>query len=280
MFLKTLLGNFVFFLFEKFTLFASVFSLKTLNNTKLPVKKAHLKIIILILILISSRAYSQFLPSLALAGGTSVGWHFNPTDDLNNELRNAGFPEVSKNGFFTLGGGGFIDLPLKKNFLRIGGMGIGFNSNVSKQVNDTLSKAVNYAFGMGGISLEFVKVIGRVDLTIGAMFSTGTLKLDLYQYGKSYGNYGGIIGEYINNSSSNNITRNFRVRFYAVHPQVGIGVLVTKFAYLKLDAGYLLAAQGTWKVDNDVEVTNFPSGIKANGFTLNLGVNFGIFFRD
>ena len=70
------------------------------------------------------------------------------------------------------------------------------------------------------------------------------------------------------------------MRFYSVRPQIGIGVLVTRFAYLKLDAGYMLTAQGNWKVDDDVTVTNFPSAIKANGFMLYLGVNFGLFFRD
>jgi hypothetical protein len=254
-----------------------------MNLKQLPPKRNILKTSVKILIfflLLSKISYSQFLPSLALAGGPTLGWHFNPTDALNNELRNAGFPELSKNGFFTLGGGGFIDLPFKKNFLRIGGMAVGFNSNISKQVNDSLTKAVNYAFGMGGISLEFVKTFGSVDLTFGAMFSTGTLKIDLYQYGKDYGNYNTIFGEFGNNSSSNNITRNFRVRFYSVRPQIGIGVLLKKFVYLKLDAGYLVTTQGTWKVDNDVEVTNFPTAIKANGFMLNLGLNFGIFFRD
>jgi|GEM_PF-503859 len=232
-------------------------------------------------ILISGKTIqSQMLPSLALAGGPSIGWHFNPTDDLNNSLKNAGFPEISKNGFMTLGGGGFIDLPLKKNFLRFGGLGVGFNSSQTAKVNDTLTKTVNYGFGMGGMSAEFVKVMGKVDLTFGVLITTGTLRIDLYQYGSSYGNYNSIFGEFTNNSSSGAITRNFKMRFYSVRPQIGIGVLVTRFAYLKLDAGYMLTAQGNWKVDDDVTVTNFPSAIKANGFMLNLGVNFGLFFRD
>lgn len=245
--------------------------------------KNHLKIALFLIIvfLISGKSLqSQMLPSLALAGGPSIGWHFNPTDELNTSLKNAGFPEISKNGFLTLGGGGFIDLPFKKNFLRFGGMGVGFNAGATNKVNDTLTKSVNYGFGMGGLSAEFVKVMGRVDLTLGVFLSTGTLKIDLYQYGSSYGNYNTIFGEYTNNSSSGSVTRNFKMRFFSVRPQIGIGVLITKFAYLKLDAGYMLTAQGNWKVDDDVEVTNFPTAIKANGFMINLGLNFGLFFRD
>lgn len=225
-------------------------------------------------------SYAQLFPSLAISGGPIAGWHFIKTTDLNTELVNAGFPEVSKNGFFTLGGGGFIDLPLKKNFIRIGGFGMGFSSNVSRQVNDTMSKAVTYSYGMGGISIEFVKPIHNFDITLGAQFATGTLKLDLYQYGASYGNWNNIFGETGSNSSSSNITRNFKVRFYSVQPQIGFGLLLKKFLYIKLNAGYLLSTNSTWKVDNDVDVQNVPSGIKTDGFNISLGINAGLFFRE
>jgi hypothetical protein len=225
-------------------------------------------------------SFAQVFPSLAVSGGPMAGWNFTKTTDLNNELRNAGFPEVSKNGFFTLGGGGFIDLPVKKNFIRIGGLGIGFSTNIDKKVNDSLTKAVTYDFGMGGLSIEFVKPIKDFDISIGAMFSTGTLKLNLYQYGIDYGNYNSIFGEFTNNSSSGNITRNFKVRFYSVQPQIGFGFLIKKFLYLKLNAGYLFSAHGKWKVDNSIEVSNFPSGIKADGFNITFGINAGLFFRD
>jgi len=244
------------------------------------INKKTLGIIIILGFFSHQFSFAQIFPNLAISGGFVAGWNFNKTDDLNNALRNAGFPEVSKNGFLTLGGNGFIDLPMKKNFIRFGGMGIGFSTNFSKQVNDSLSKAVTYNFGMGGVSIEYVKPIKNFDITIGALFTTGTLKIDLYQYGNDYGNYNSIFGEFTNNSSSSNITRNFKVRFYSVQPQIGIGFLLQKFLYLKLNAGYLFTAQGTWKVDNDVNVTNFPSGIKADGFNISFGINAGLFFRD
>lgn len=229
--------------------------------------------------------YSQIgFPSFALAGGPLAGWQFNKTDDLNRELRNAGFPELSTNGLFILGGGGFIDIPInekKQTYLRIGGLGFGFESNQKKQVNDTLSKAVNYNFGMGGISIEFVKsFVNKIDVSCGVFFSTGTLKIDLYQYGNDYGNYNSIFGELSSNGSTTNITRNYVNRFYAVQPQIGIGVLTTKFLYLRLIGGYQFATSGKWRVDNDIEVKNFPSGIKSSGFNISLSANFGIFFRD
>ncbi|MFI5144372.1 MAG: hypothetical protein ACHQJ4_02135, partial [Ignavibacteria bacterium] len=234
--------------------------------------------LIIIFVLAFRLSYSQLFPNLAIFGGPSAGWHFNNVNDLNTELSKAGFPKVATNGFFSMGGGGYIDLPTKKGFFRIGGMGTGFSTNLSQQVNDSLTKALNYAFGMGGLSVEYVHPIGNFDIIAGALFSTGTLKLDLYQYGKDNGNYSSVLGEFTNNSSSQNITRNFKVRFFSVQPQISFALLLKKFLYLKLTGGYLVTANGTWKVDNNIDVPNFPSGIKANGFTINLSVNAGIFF--
>jgi hypothetical protein len=243
-------------------------------------RKNFISKLLIIIFLNVSVSYSQILPSLAISGGPTAGWFFNDVKDLNSELTKAGFPEVSKNGFFTLGGGGFIDIPLKSGYIRIGGLGTGFNTVLDKKVNDSLTKAVNYSFGMGGISIECVKSFGIFDITGGAMFTTGTLKLNLYQYGTDVGNYNSVFGGFSNNSTSANVTRNYKVRFYGAQPQIGFGLLLKKFFYLKLNAGYYFGAMGTWKVDNDVEVANFPSGVKPNGFNISLGLNFGLFFRD
>jgi len=237
--------------------------------------------VILVFCGFSMNSNAQLLPSFAFAGGVTAGWHFNPVKNLNTELKNAGFPEFSESGFFTTGGGGFIDLPMKSNFLRIGGFGNGFTSKISKQVNDTLKKDANYSLGQGGLSIEYVMVLGKViDISFGSKFSTGTLKLELYKYGNDLGSYSNSYNEFQSNGSSNNISRTYKSRFYTVQPQVGIGIMLRKFMYLKIDCGYQLGAQNTWRVDNDVEVNNFPSGIEAKGLVLNVGLNFGLFIRD
>ncbi len=237
--------------------------------------------VILVFCGFSINSNAQLLPSFAFAGGVTAGWHFNPVKNLNTELKNAGFPEFSESGFFTTGGGGFIDLPMKSNFLRIGGFGNGFTSKISKQVNDTLKKDANYSLGQGGLSIEYVMVLGKViDISFGSKFSTGTLKLELYKYGNDLGSYSNSYNEFQSNGSSNNISRTYKSRFYTVQPQVGIGIMLRKFMYLKIDCGYQLGAQNTWRVDNDVEVNNFPSGIEAKGLVLNVGLNFGLFIRD
>ncbi len=244
-------------------------------------RKSKFFVVILVFCGFTLNSHAQLLPSFAFAGGVTAGWHFNPVKNLNTELKNAGFPEFSESGFFTTGGGGFIDLPIKSNFLRIGGFGNGFTSKLTKQVNDTLKKDANYSLGQGGFSLEYIMPLGSViDISFGSKFSTGTLKLELYKYGNDLGNYTNSYNEFQTNGSTNNIARTYKSRFYTVQPQVGIGIMLRKFMYLKIDCGYQIGAQNTWRVDNDVEVTNFPSGIEAKGLVLNVGLNFGLFIRD
>jgi len=160
-------------------------------------------------------------------------------------------------------------------------MGIGYSSHQEAAYGDSMTKAATYNFGMGGLSIEYVRGLSSVvDLSFGALFTTGTLKLDLYQYGSSYGSFGQIFGELGNNSGSNNLTRDFSVRFYGVQPMIGVGVLIKKAFYLRLQAGYNVAIMGTWKVDNSIPVNDFPTTIKPNGFNINLGIDFGLFFRE
>ncbi|MCC7159258.1 MAG: hypothetical protein IT281_06950 [Ignavibacteria bacterium] len=244
-------------------------------------RKSYFAVTLFVFFSFLGSTYGQLLPSFAIAGGPTAGWHFNPVKDLNLQLKNAGFPEMSESGFLTLGGGGFIDLPMKSNFLRIGMFGSGFTSKQTRAVNDSLTKAANYSMGLGGFSLEYVLPLSKVfDISFGSQFSTGLLKLELYQYGKDLGNYSGTYLQFQNASSSSDISRVYKSRFFTAQPQIGVGIMLRKFMYLKIDCGYQIGIQNTWRVDNDVEVKDFPKGIEAKGLVVKLGLNFGLFIRD
>lgn len=237
---------------------------------------------IFILLCYSQSSIAQFIPmfDFAIAGGPIAGYHQTKIEDLNAELIKAGFPELPK-GNFTLGGQGFIDLAIpKKGFLRISGFGIGFTTKRDKQINDTLTKAVTYGLGMGGLAVDYVKNFGRFDITCGSQFSIGSLSLDLYQYNQNSGDWNHIFNTFGSNSNTGNITKNFRVLIFGVQPQVGFGILLKKYLYLKANFGYMFGFNNKWKVDNGIETVNVPEGIKPSGFNFNLGINLGIFFRD
>ncbi|MEO8210890.1 MAG: hypothetical protein ABI840_10020 [bacterium] len=238
--------------------------------------------LLLISISLSSNiSYSQFFPRFSIAGGPTIGWFWNNTDDLNTEMKSIGLPEFSKDGFLVLGGGGFIDLPLKHlPWLRVGGSGEGFTSQTQIISPNNVTRTAYYKYRSGGISLDYVKSFGkRVELTLGVYVATGKLYIDLYQSNQNFGNWNNIFGEFSGDSSSTNLSHQLSVRFYSAKPQIGLGVFITSALYAKLNAGYQFSANNGWEVDDEIPVSNAPSGIKADGFIVNFGLNFGLFTK-
>lgn len=240
--------------------------------------RTKLLLFIALFILTASAANAQFASRFSLAGGPITGWHITNVDDLNAEMRKIGLPEFGKSGYFTFGGGGFIDVP-GSEWLRIGGVGTGFSAERTSVINN-LTKSVKYDYGMGGATVEYVTNLSSAfQFTAGAMFGTGTLKLRLYQSGPGFGNWNTIWGEIGSGSSSQDISRELTQRFYFAQPRVGLGIFLREYLYAKINAGYLFSANSGWRADNDIEVTNFPEGIKPDGFDFNIGLNFGLFFK-
>ena len=235
---------------------------------------------VIAILLIQNVSYSQVFPKFSIAGGPTIGWFWNNTDDLNTQLNAIGIPSVSKDGFLLLGGGGFVDLPLKNvRWLRLGGSGEGFSTS-TQMITGDVTRTVYYDYGSGGFSAEYVKNFGKtVELTLGAYLSTGLLTIQMYQNNSSFGNWNNIFGQYGGDSTTQNFSNKLSVRFYSVRPKIGLGVFLTSYMYAKLDAGYQFSAQNNWTVDDDIPVTNAPTGIKADGFVVNFGLNFGLFSK-
>lgn len=236
-------------------------------------------LLFIMLAVLNGRAEAQFFPRFSIAGGPTIGYHTNNTDDLNAALRVIGIPELEK-GFLTLGGGGFIDLPFKGfNKIRIGGFGNGFSTSSSATVNG-LKKTAEYSYGEGGIQIDYrISPSRSVDLTFGLQLATGNLEIELYQSAPDFGNWTSIVSELSGANSSQNISRNLSTRFYSVQPQAGIGFFLTSLMYAKLNIGYEFGFNGDWEVDDEITATGVPSGIKADGLNINFGLNFGLFSK-
>lgn len=234
----------------------------------------------IIIITCAGDSHAQLFPRFSLAGGPTVGWFYNNTDDINTQMRLIGVPEFPKDGFLTLGGGGFVDLPLKNiRWLRVGGYGEGFTSK-RQHTNADVTQTVYYKYTSGGMTLDYVKPFGKVvELTIGTTLSTGKLTIELYKNNPGFGSWNGIWNEIIPAGSTENVNHKLSVRYYAAKPQVGLGVFLTSYLYAKLNVGYQFSTMGDWEVDDEIPVTNAPSGIKADGLTFNFGLNFGIFTK-
>lgn len=230
---------------------------------------------------IQNISYSQLFPRFSIAGGPTIGWQFQNTDALNEQMQQIGLPAFPSDGFLTLGGGGFIELPVKGlTSLRLGGSGTGFTYERNTVTSDNITKTVYYSYGSGGITAEYVLPVSKAfEFTGGLYLSTGNLTLQLYQSTPDFGNWNSIFNEFGNSTATQNTSTKLSVRFYSVQPTIGAGVFITSFMYAKLNAGYMFGWNGDWYADNDVKVYNAPSGIEANGFNINFGLNFGLFTK-
>lgn len=231
-------------------------------------------------LIMSSSAFAQIPSVFSIGGGPLFGSTTVKIDDLNKELVNAGLPQFESSSFFTIGGTGFVDIPFKSlRGLRVGGLGRGFTS-MKSVVTGGITKSAELSYGEGGINLEYVRPLSKTfDLLAGVYAGTGELKINLYQSNANAGNWNTIWGELGNGSSTQNFTHNMKVRFYSVEPHVSLGIALLNYLNIKLNAGYLLTANGDWKTDNDIPLTNVPSTIKVEGFNYSGSINFGLFFR-
>jgi len=231
--------------------------------------------ILAVVLLISSNSNAQFFNKFSLFGGPMVGWHVPNVSDLNTEIKKLGIPEFSKGGYLTLGGGGYIDVPLVSG-LRIGAFGTGFTDDriFTPQVATSTFKTAKFSLKYAAISIEYNRKLSKnFDYTLGGNLGVGTTKLAISQFNPNSGIWN-ISNDTLLTSS---FTNTYTTTTYTFNPQIGLGYNVTKFMYLKLNAGYMFTVRGDWKLNDVLTVTNVPSGIKADGFNFNLGINFGLF---
>lgn len=224
----------------------------------------------------TSSVYSQEGGMFSFAGGPVIGYYYNNVDDLNKEIVKMGLPEISKGGFLTLGGGGYIDVPSVKG-LRVGCYGLGFSDSKNGNITGTnsLINSVKYSYSYGALVFEYVKSLNEnVVYTVGGAFGIGGLSIDLIKHSNQLQNWGFNGGDTINVSN----VLHYQSQSYSVEPRIGIGFQLSKFLNLKINAGYSFSIQNKWKLDDVIEVKNVPSGIKAQGLNLNISLNAGIFF--
>ena len=231
------------------------------------------------MLLFSNISFSQIGGKFTFAGGPTIGYYASSVTDLNTELVKAGFPEISKNGFLTIGGSGYIDIPMVQG-LRIGGYGFGFSESQSSQ-NITAAGnskySVKYSFSSGGITIEYAKMLGeKFDFTIGGAIGIGNLNIDLYKHSPaSFWSANSSLWDSANNSKH----LNYSSQTYTFETRIGLGFQVNNFLNFKLNAGYAFAIQNHWKLDDVLEVENIPSGIKAQGLNIGLCMNVGLFLK-
>lgn len=203
-------------------------------------------------------------------GGFTPAWYFTNVDPLNVKLKELGIPELSKNGVFTTGGGGYIYIGFVKN-LRVGGMG--FSGSTSKKVSteSNLSEA-SYSFGGGGLTLEYtLPLIKDIGLSVGAILGGGSITIEHFKNSDnfSWDNFG--------NGNNNNSMERLTNNFWIISPTLNIDIPIYRFTAIRIGTGYQLSLGNEWKANNDQIITSVPDDLNGNSFFIQAGLFIGFF---
>ncbi|MBN2572325.1 MAG: hypothetical protein JXA68_09375 [Ignavibacteriales bacterium] len=217
----------------------------------------------------------ELVSKFGLAIGINPGWVFVNLSEINSKIDDFGVDKID-NGIFTTGGSGYFYLMLVNN-LRIGWTGFSGSRSSAKQV-DGFDKKVIYELSSSGFSIEYsLPFIEKIGLSIGATIGWGNQQIEFHQANKDY-TWDDLWAEASDTSiSTNNISRIIDNDFYTITPTINIDIPVNRFAAFRLGGGYLIPFSNDWKIADERELKNVPSGLKANSFFIQTGLYVGFF---
>lgn len=220
-------------------------------------------------------------------GGFTPGWIFPKMDILNDQVTQLGIPKFS-NGIFTTGGGGFVYIGIVKG-LRVGGMGFGGSKSASTTVDLTVNdnsgiiggitfekREVDYSIGGGGLTVEYtLPFVRSFGISVGGIIGSGSVNIDIYK------NTGDIswndLWQQANSISSTDYSRHLHDGYWFFTPTLNVDVPLYRFVVLRVGGGYQLTFADSWKIDNDRNLIDVPSGINGNAFFIQAGIYLGFF---
>ncbi len=212
----------------------------------------------------------------ALAGGFTPGWIMPNFDGFNNQIKTLGLDEFSNSGFFATGGAGHVSLPFLRNF-RVGGMGIGGSTKVSKEINGRNYEA-KYSSGFGGFTAEYTfPFVSKVAISAGVILGGGNRTLELYNNNNEFS--WDEIWQNIPDvdQQEKNIYKKLTNSFFSVTPTLHLDIPYKRFFAFRIGAGYQIAVNENWKADNGQKISNVPSNLNNNSFFIQTGIFIGFF---
>lgn len=209
-------------------------------------------------------------------GGYTPGWIFVNLDELNKQLIPFGSGQLSKSGFYTSGGAGFIYIGFVPG-LRIGGMGFGGSTSESSLKNG-FSNEVIYQIAGGGFTVEYtLPFIKNMAVSVGSVIGGGSIQIELYRNSGVF-NWQNLWDEISTSSSaSSDIGRKMSNSFFLLSPTLSVDIPFYRFVSVRLGGGYQIAFGKTWTVENDKELSNVPAKLNGNSWFFQTGIFIGFF---
>lgn len=250
---------------------------KFINNLRKIMKKIFLLIVILLTLanLIKAQGSKMFDAPFGMGGGYLPSWNFINTDELNNTLLSANFPAVTKSGFFSSGGAGFVYIGFVPN-LRVGGMGFG-GSTSEKTLAGNENRETVVSISGGGVTIEYTfPFIKNVGVSLGTLIGGGSYQIELFKNSGSF-SWNEIINEIGTSTATANYNRRLINNFFLISPTINIEIPIYYLAAVRLGAGYSFSIGDNWEVENGLELSDVPSEINGNHFYIQAGIFLGLF---
>ena len=209
-------------------------------------------------------------------GGYTPGWIFVNLDELNNQLINFSSVQLTKSGFYTSGGAGFIYIGFVPG-LRIGGLGFGGSTSEST-FKDGFSRETAYQIAGGGFTVEYtLPFIKNMAVSLGTVIGGGSIQIELFKNsgGFDWQNLWTEISDV--NKATANISRKISNSFFLISPTVNVDIPLYRFVSFRIGGGYQVAVGDSWEIENEKELNNVPSRLNGNAFYIQTGIFIGFF---
>ena len=244
---------------------------------------------LLLVLVFSAKSFAQegedvgWVARFGAAAGLAPAFVFPNVDPINVELAKIGVPQLSTNGMFVYGGGGYAYIMIVDN-LRLGGIGLSGSQSTSRKVGSSLLSTnydfeVKHSYSFGGLTVEYtLPFINKVAVSVGAVIGLGTQSVDLYE---NFGNYEWTElfpqPVYSSKSSHPGVHSEIKNNFISITPTLNLDVPINRFIALRVGGGYVLPISESWSMNNDQTINNIPSNLNAKSFFIQTGIYFGFF---
>lgn len=223
------------------------------------------------------------LPYIGVGGGYALLVSFPQWDNLNKQAAALGIQSTSggtdafSGPLFMHGGGGWTAIGIIKN-VRLGVFGGGGSKSATLDTAG-FSRTMRFNAGYTAAQIDYAIPIARA-LTVvpGVMLGSVTNTLTVVQTAGGTVPFDSLFGPAYFDSSPINRDRLSRISSssFLVYPVLNIEYAITQFIMLRVGGGYTFNLSGTWRDEQDVEVTGVPK-ISSAGPTIQAGLFLGLF---
>ncbi|MFM8840218.1 MAG: hypothetical protein ACKOFB_03865 [bacterium] len=225
------------------------------------------------------------VPYFGVGGGFMVSLFSPNLSDVNTQLTNVGFSELSTPITMT-GALGVATIGIVPN-VRISITNLGGSASTPEKTfvanNKNYFRSVTLSNAYTGFGFDYAFSLAKsLYLLPGITGGWGTMDIVTSQYAEGSSTSNNSIGGFP--SDANVFNHSLSNDYFMINPGISVefapallGNDKPRIVTVRAHAGYALSFMGDWKENGSTIVNNVPSGIEASGLAFQLGFMIGLF---